>query len=66
MLDVKDNELRMMNKQLQETKILLAYVRKERLRDGKGEIFHEEGRVLIKCERCSEVCEFMESVNFSY
>ena len=56
LLGVKDNELRMMNKELQETKLLLAYVRKERLRDGKGEIFHEDGRVLIKCERCSEVC----------
>jgi hypothetical protein len=64
LLDVKDNELRMMNKQLQETKILLAYVRKERLRDGKGDIFHEDGRVLIKCERCSEVCELCDKCWF--
>lgn len=40
---------------LSNSNCLLASTRKERARDGKGDIFHEQGRILFRCRMCSDV-----------
>ena len=51
----RDGEVKALTEKLYLTNLVLATVKQERRRDGKGDIFHEEGRVLVRCDLCMEV-----------
>jgi hypothetical protein len=53
----KERELWVMNNELTNTKIRLACRTQQLTRDGLGPVFHEEGRVLVRCELCRECAE---------
>ena len=59
----RTHELENMSCKLYMANALANTLRQERKRDGKGDIFVEDGRVLFRCEMCLEVYIFQLSLN---
>ena len=50
-----ENEVARLQMEIRGQEFVIADEKQMRRRAGRGDIFHEDGKVLVKCSKCSEV-----------